>query len=459
MSNKNTILLILTGIIAGIFFGILGPVALLGLIAVLIGTSVVLLKYDVAIFILAAYGVVDVLLRNFSDFLGSVWDEMFLIALIMLWGFKWIKNRDDDGFKTSPMDIPLFLFISVMLICLIINSMDFSIALEGFRAIVQYMLWYFVVLQILRGEKSAKGITTFFVIVVALLALHGIYQYIIGVEMPAGWVDQKEAGVRTRVFSIFTSPNLFGSLLTLASPMAISLAVINKNIKGKLLFIFIALCMVASLIFTSSRGAWIGFALAIGIYVLIKDKRLIIPCVVLALVLFVAVPSVGNRISYMLSPEYIESSLKGGRLVRWITGFKILSNNLVFGVGLGHFGGAVAMNHDLTTMVDAKMVKTFYMDNYMLKTAVESGIVGFSSFAILMYSVVANGFRTMKISTSKVSKELIAGIMAGLCGVIAHNFVENIFEIPMMTSLFWLFVAVVMNIWYYEYKKLSQFGD
>ena len=211
----------------------------------------------------------------------------------------------------------------------------------------------------------------------------------------------------------------------------------------------------ASLVFTSSRGAWIGFALAIGIYVLLKDKRLIIPCIVLAILVVVAVPSVGNRISYMLSPEYIESSLRGGRLVRWITGIEIFKAQPVFGVGLGHFGGAVAMNHELRILVNAELIDTYYMDYYMLKTAVESGIVGFSAFVILLYSVVINGFRTMKIADTKLSRELTTGIVAGLCGVIAHNFVENVFEVPMMTSLFWMFVAVVMNIWYYQYKKTN----
>lgn len=456
MKNKNVILIVLTGLILGLGCTTLGPVAALALVAVAVGVAVVLTRYEVAIFVLAAFGVIDTLLRAFSGLLGSVWDELFLIFLVMLWLFKWIANRKDDGFKTSPMDVPLFIFISAMILCLILNSPDFSIALEGFRAIVQYMLWYFVVIQILRGEKNAKTVTTFFVIVVGFLALHGIYQYIIGVEMPAGWVDQNEAGVRTRVYSIFTSPNAFGSLLTLASPMAISLAVVNENKRGKAIFAFIALCMMASLVFTSSRGAWIGFALAIGIYVLIKDKRLIIPCIIGAVLLVVAVPSVGNRISYMLSPEYIESSLRGGRLVRWLTGLKIFSDNPIFGVGLGHFGGAVAMNHELRLLVNAELVDTYYMDNYMLKTAVESGIVGFAAFAALIYSVVVNGFRTIKISNTKLSKELSTGIVAGLCGVIAHNFVENVFEVPMMTSLFWMFVAVVMNIWYYNYKETSK---
>lgn len=456
MDNKNVILIVLIGLLLGLGCGILGPVAPLVFVAVAVGVAVVLSRYEVAIFVLAAFGVIDTVLRAFGGILGSMWDELFLILLVMLWIFKWITNRKDDGFKTSPMDIPLFIFISAMILCLILNSPDFSIALEGFRAIVQYMLWYFVVIQILKGERNAKTVTTFFVIVVGLLAIHGIYQYIIGVEMPAGWVDQNEAGVRTRVYSIFTSPNVFGSLLTLATPMAISLAIVNENKKGKAIFAFAALCMMASLMFTSSRGAWIGFALAIGIYVLLKDKRLIIPCIVGAILVIAVVPSVGNRISYMLSPEYIESSLRGGRLVRWLTGLEIFANQPVFGVGLGHFGGAVAMNHELRILVNAELIDTYYMDNYMLKTAVESGIVGFGAFVVLLYSVVINGFRTMKIAKTKLSKELTTGIMAGLCGVIAHNFVENVFEVPMMTSLFWMFVAVVMNIWYYQYKKINE---
>lgn len=68
-----------------------------------------------------------------------------------------------------------------------------------------------------------------FVIVTGIMAMHGVFQYIIGVEMPAGWVDQNEAGVRTRVFSILTSPNVFGSLLTLATPMSISMCLSSKK--------------------------------------------------------------------------------------------------------------------------------------------------------------------------------------------------------------------------------------
>lgn len=92
------------------------------------------------------------------------------------------------------------------------------------------------------------------------------------------------------------------------------------------------------------------------------------------------------------------------------------------------------------------------MDNYYLKTAVESGIVGFSAFVMLMYSVIINSFRTLRSPLTKEGKELATGIMAGLCGVITHNWVENVFETPLMASVFWIFVGVIMAMWYSSNK-------
>lgn len=416
-------------------------------------------KYDLLVFVLAAYGIIDVVFRKLNATLGSVWDEMFLILLVLMCIFKWTADRRDYRLKTSPVDMPLIMFIAVMLFCLIFNSHDFAVSVEGFRAIVQYMLWYFVVIQLIKGEDSAKAITAFFVVTVAALAVYGVYQYAVGVEMPAGWTDHNEASLRTRVFAIFTSPNVFGSLLTLAAPMSVSMMLISKSRAAKAAFGAMTLFIAASLAFTFSRGAWIGFIVAVGVYVLVKDKRLIIPCVVAAVLIAVLVPSISGRIGYMLSPEYIESSLRGGRLVRWMTGLKIFADYPVLGIGLGQFGGAVAMNNNISVIVDNQVTEAFYMDNYMLKTAVESGLVGFTAFMALMYSVFINGLRTVRTAVTDVSKELATGILAGLCGIIVHNFVENIFEVPMMTSLFWTFTAVLMSIWLYGRKNRSEAGS
>lgn len=452
MKKQTLIILMVLFSLAGIFGAFVGIEKVIIFLLILAIIGIVLADYQIIAYALCLYPFIDFVLRSFVPNIASVWDELLFIAMFLVWGYKYLKYREQDGFKQTPLDLPVMLFLIAMLVVFIINSPDYRISLEGFRAVIQYILWYFVIIQLLKDTKGAKSICLIFVIVVSLMAIHGVYQYIIGVEMPAGWVDSKEAGVRTRVFSILTSPNILGSLVTLALPLTLSFGAISKNNKTKALFYILALTMVGCLVFTFSRGAWIGFGVAILVYAFLKDKRLLIPVLIVGLLAAVLVPGIANRITYMLSPEYIESSLRGGRLVRWITGLQILKGTPLFGVGLGHFGGAVAMNNDLSYLVGTEMVETFYMDNYYLKTAVETGIFGLFAFVMLMYQIIVNGLRTIRITTDKVSRELEIGILAGLFGVIVHNFVENVFEVPMMTSCFWLLVAVLMHFWYINYK-------
>ena len=42
------------------------------------------------------------------------------------------------------------------------------------------------------------------------LALPGFSQYIVAVPIPASWMTHPETAVRTRVYSIFGSPNIMG---------------------------------------------------------------------------------------------------------------------------------------------------------------------------------------------------------------------------------------------------------
>ena len=452
MKKQTLISLVILFLLAGTFGALFGIEKIIVFTLILAMMGLVFANYQIIAYVLCLYPFIDFILRSFVPSLASIWDELLFIAMFFVWGYKYIKYRNEEGVKQTPLDLPVMLFLIAMVVVLIINSPDYRIALEGFRAVIQYILWYFVIIQLLKDTKGAKNLCLIFVIVVSLMAIHGVYQYIIGVEMPVGWVDSKEAGVRTRVFSILTSPNILGSLVTLALPLTISFGVISEKKKAKALFYTFALMMLACLAFTFSRGAWIGFGFAVLVYVFLKDKRLLIPVVVLGVLAVLLVPSIANRIAYMLSPEYIESSLRGGRLVRWMTGLQILEGTPIFGVGLGHFGGAVAINNNLSYLVGTEMVDTFYMDNYYLKTAVETGIFGLFAFVMLMYQIIINSIRTIRVTTDKVSRELEIGIFAGLFGVIIHNFVENIFEVPMMTSCFWLLVAVLMHFWYINYK-------
>ena len=404
------------------------------------------------VLLVAAYSIIDWFFRNYIVSFSSVWDEVFLCILYFVWIYKWVISKKKCSLKISPFDMGIILFIMVMFGLMLVSS-NFNVAFQGFRAIVQGMFWYFVSFQLL-NKNSVNKIVTIFVVIAGILSVYGIYQYIIGIPMISTWVEPSEVGIRTRVYSIFSSPNIFGCLLVMAIPMSLSLFIINNNICKKICYLFIFLFMCICVLFTYSRGAWIGLLAAMGIYILFKDRKLIILFLFILLMVFIFMPSIRNRFLYMFSESYISSSLVAGRMIRWIYSIEIWKNNFWIGLGLGNFGGAVATNNNLFTIINGNVVNNFYTDNYYLKILVESGIVGLLSFLLLMWQVVSISLKMMHIINAKGNKELVMGIVSGLIGVLIHCCVENVFDVPMMGVLFWLFVAVIAQLWYIDRKDI-----
>ncbi len=429
---------------AGAFTGIkfMAALIILALFALYL-----LVDYEKATYILALYSILDYAFRNLIpvQLLASVWDELLFIGFVLLWVWKWLVHRKQQAYHWTPLDFPLILFFGIGIFLLFVKSPDMKIAIEGLRAVIQYMFWYFVAVQLLKTPRGAKHILYLLVFIGALLGLHGVYQFIVGAEMPSTWVDTIEKGIRTRAYSIIGSPNILGSLMVLLIPLSIGFVYSEQKKGKKLAFAAMALVMSLCLVVTYSRGAWIGFAAAILVLILMIDKRLIFPAAIAAVAVLVLVPSVGDRIAYMLSPQYLQSSLSAGRAIRWLTGLQMLRENPIFGVGLGRFGGAVAMNNDIPG--------AFYMDNYFLKTAVEMGLVGLAAFCALMYSTFAWCFRALRKMKNKEWLRPSQGALAGMAGVVTHNLVENVFEVPMMVTYFWLLAAIIIFLGYIYYKE------
>ncbi|MEG3072233.1 MAG: hypothetical protein RQM92_16530 [Candidatus Syntrophopropionicum ammoniitolerans] len=119
---------------------------------------------------------------------------------------------------------------------------------------VQYILWFFVAGNLLLNKQQARQLVNFLVFLGTLIALHGVYQYIIGVEIPSTWMDAAEESVRTRVFSILTSPNVLGSFLVLLIPVTFSQLLSAGSRLQRCYYAACLIPMALSLVFTYSRG-------------------------------------------------------------------------------------------------------------------------------------------------------------------------------------------------------------
>ena len=397
---------------------------------------------------LGGYVVIDWLLRDVLKIalLASVWDE--LLILFCLFWIVWQRTgrKTPRAIGANPLDLPVAVFFIVGLVLMSIVDPYPSIQLSGYRATVQYILWFFLITRLVRDDRDFMRVYITLCAVAFVLALHGIYQYIVRVPMPSNWVAAAETAVRTRVYSIFGSPNIMGDFMVLFVPMTVALAYHTKRPAAQACAWLAAIVMCVACLFTMSRGAWVAMAAAIVTFILLVDRRLFWLLLVAACVL-VLIPFVRTRIGFLFTDDFVAANTNGGRAGRWENGLAHLASaNPATGFGLGMFGGAVAMQNQVLDGVDY-----FYMDNYYLKILVEMGWLGLASFVLMMLGMIAAALRSLyRTAKDRRTEErpmypLCAGMFAGLIGVLVHCYGENIFEEPYMMVYFWLIAG--LTVW------------
>ncbi len=372
----------------------------------------------------------------------SLWDEAFLLFGLGYAVLRPLALRERQRPRVSGVGCAVLLFCGIGVLLTGFVSPRLGVAVSGLRAVIQYLLWFYVIIRLIDNERDIECFLRVFVLMGALLGLHGIYQYIIGVEIPSGWVTSTEVGVRTRVFSIVGSPNILGDLMVLLAPLAASLAYSAKTWRNRIFYWGCVGIMGLCCVVTFSRGAWVGFAVAVVLFALLRDRRLLLVLLAVALGAL-CVPEIYHRLAFLFTPAFTYASNKGGRGSRWAIGLDLLyrKGNPLLGYGLGRFGGAVAMQNQTEAGL-----QYFYMDNYYLKTLVEMGYLGLGSYLLTLLITLLAGLRSIVQAKTAALRDASVGIFSAACGVLVHCLFENIFEVPYMTAYFWGLIAVLIWI-------------
>ena len=268
----------------------------------------------ILLFAIGLYVLIDYVLRDVLAIpvVSSVWDEALLLFCIvwLIWERK--KAASAIAPKLNPLDFPVAVFLTVCFVLLCVVCPYLSIQIAGFRATCQYLLWFYLVTRLIRNDRDCMTLYLTLVGLSFVLSLHGIYQYITKAPMPASWVAQAETAVRTRVYSIFGSPNIMGDFMVMFVPMTAALAYYAEKPKFKVLAWLAAFGMCLACLFTMSRGAWVAMALAIVLFILLVDRRLFLPLAA-GLVLLVLVPFVRTRIGFLFTQDFVDANTNGGR--------------------------------------------------------------------------------------------------------------------------------------------------
>ncbi|WP_231928976.1 O-antigen ligase, partial [Brevibacillus sp. SKDU10] len=337
------------------------------------------------IYLLLTYPIIDYAMRKFIPigFIVSLWDEGVLTVLLLFTFIAYAK-----GHRTMPGIKHAFLaFLIFGLGLMFMDMTNFNASVEGFRAIFQYMVALLIGFYLIESKEQMQSFLKAFTLVGLFVALIGVMQVVLGVEVNSSWTGENES-MKRRAFSIVTSPNVLGSYMILTIPIAVGLFLQGTTKKQKLIWGLTSLIMLVCLIATGSRGAWFALLAVLVIGSVFVNRKVFLSIVAVAIiggVVLLAVPEttpvigkVQNRITTLFTEDYWEKSSQSGRVARWTNAYHRMRLEPLFGAGPGHWGGAVG----------SRYFGTIYTDSYMFKTLAETGIIGLTLLVTMMLAIV-----------------------------------------------------------------------
>lgn len=425
LEKKQIIIPLLLGVVFSLLYNKMPMVMFVGLIG---GVAITLLSiYDIKIGIIAA--IVSL------PFLPDMLSLLFMIFLVFIFLFNHIFQ---EGYKIrhSFVDVPIVVFILAIVVATV-TSLDPMGSFRDLAIHLSALGLLFITVNSINNKNELNVILSAFVFTATLVALYGVYQYFVGVELDPAWVDEaNNPDITTRVFSVFGNPNILAEYLIMAIPVSVALFWGSRRLIKKLIFLLTSMILAGTLVLTLSRGGWLGFAFGIFVFILLVEKRLFLLCIpVGVLSLFVLPQSIINRI---LTIGSLTDSSNAYRIKIWQITTDIIRDHWIAGVGFGYIPFKKTYETYIRTM------PIFHAHNTYLEIAAELGIVGILLFIILIFVIYKYAIINSIKSKDKYIKIITAGLLAGVASLLFHGLVEHVLYLPRIIITFWTMIGFIL---------------
>lgn len=357
-----------------------------------------------------------------------------------------VVRRLARGQMPLPWQPPLYwaLGLLVWTIVALQSAIDNTLALKQVGSLFGGIIFAASILAACRNMDDLRVILGAFVAVSGGIALAS---FVGGVQLHASYGAQAVSG---RLQGAFDHPNQLGALCSLGIAVAIGLTFGAKRRWARMGSFAAAVVMLVALLFTLSRGAWIGTALAlIFLLVALSEARralavLIVPGILLATIVAPLAPVgttevkvVGQRAQALtgLSPY-------DNRRQIYAEAWREIKENPLTGVGPGGFQVASARAGSLTSTY-----AVVHAHNLLLTWGAECGIpamIMIIGFAIsLAMSEREAGRRFRRIGRTR-DRAIAAGLGAGLLAIVGQGLFDYVFRNAVANVALWGMVGALL---------------
>ncbi len=235
----------LTGVLLGTLTFFISPISIFRYTAVII-------------FVIFTFSLPDRAIVLLSFVLPFLCVESVCIGVIFILAAFLIKTFTGK-YKISFELLDALVLVLFVFICEgVIFSANFKSSVVSASTFLCLGSLYFLVKNLIKDIADIKRIANGFVFSALLASLYGIYQNF-STNITAWHDTSMFSYISTRVYSVFSNPNVFGEYLILTFPFILTAFFMKKRFYAAMA----TLVAFTALVFTWSRGAWLGFAVSI----------------------------------------------------------------------------------------------------------------------------------------------------------------------------------------------------
>jgi O-antigen ligase len=197
--------------------------------------------------------------------------------------------------------------------------------------------------------------------------------------------------------------------------------------------VFLAVALPACLL-SFSRGGYLALAvLGIGLALSHRWAKILVPGALLAVLAVSQVPLIRQRIAYELHP--LPGNTLDFRIRIWGQTLRMLSHNLVLGIGLGNYEQAMGPYwQDLTHVI--------YPHNIVLNFWATTGLLGLVAFGWLAIRAFILGWRGWR-RHPEAWRPYDLGVMLALTAMVVHGLVDVPFFKNDLSLEFWALLGIL----------------
>ncbi len=371
--------------------------------------------------------------------------EVLTAMVFAVWLAQMMAQRKVEIVLTR-LSLPLAFFLAVLLLSTLVAS-SMSGSLKEILKWLELAMIFLVVANSVKERRQINLLVGALLAASLLEALYGMYQFFTR-SGPEGFL----LGERfLRAFGTFGQPNPFAGYLGLVLPLALGLATGaavergSLNVRPSFLFGAIALMLLAAILMSLSRGAWLAFFSAVSVMaVMVSGRSLVYLLLVLALVVillglgaFDVLPeAVTARLSIITDYVRIfdvrevtvtpENWAIVERMANWQAAWGMFTDHPLLGVGIGNYG-VVYPQYALEGWENT----TGHAHNYYLNLLGETGIIGLGAYLVFwLTTFVYAGKALAKVKQARQGYGVISkyGVVLGVLGTMVALSVHSLFD-------------------------------